>query len=67
MDKFINVLADQNAQDKDFALLVDICEQEVGRFGQREDNYITRVLRIHNMIHELHMHGTIIDSSYRGN
>lgn len=64
-EQLIDSLSDTNLLDKDFGLLVDTCECEVGLCGRREDNWFTRVLRINNMIYALHMTGTLTFSSYK--
>lgn len=60
---FINSLAEKNKADKDFSVLVDICELNP---QCDKDSFAIRVLRIHNMIDSLHMNGCVVDSSYLG-
>ena len=62
---FIEDLSRSNENDKDFQYLAETCELEIGLYGQRSDNWFTRVLRIHNMINALHMEGCLTFSSYR--
>jgi hypothetical protein len=63
-EQFVNQLADYNSSDVAFSMLVDECERNIGCNGRREDSFVTRVLRIHNMIDSLHMNGCLTFSSY---